>query len=242
MKDKTILLIEDETDVLLSNEEYLKGKGMHVLTAESLAEADNILAEEQPDIVLLDVMLPDGNGFAYIRQIRQSLDIPVIFLTCLSGTSDEIKGLRSGGCDYITKPYHFEVLYARIEANLRQCETPVIMKENIIVGNIELDAESNRAYVNGTDAMLKPMEYQLLLYLVRNKDCIISGEELYQAVWRRETFGDTRTVRVHIHELRKKLGMPKDNWSETLPNLETVLGKGYCLRTKPSAEDQWVFP
>lgn len=243
MKEKTILLIEDETDVMLANQEYLGGKGMRVLTAESLAEATGVLRKEKPDIILLDVMLTDGNGFDYIQEIHKNSDVPVIFLTCLSDAHHEIKGLQSGGCDYITKPYQLEVLYARIEANLRQYEAKAGLMESCIqLGNIELNLETSRAIVGGVDAMLKPMEFHLLLYLIRNKDKIVSGEELYQAVWKRAANGDTRTIRVHIHELRKKLSMPKDNWSETVPNLETVLGKGYCLRTKPALEDQWPFP
>lgn len=243
MKEKTILLIEDETDVMLANQEYLGGKGMRVLTAESLAEATAVLRQNKPDIILLDVMLTDGNGFDYIQEIHRSFDVPVIFLTCLSDAHHEIKGLQSGGCDYITKPYQLDVLFARIEANLRQHEVKAgLIQGSIQLGNIELNLVNNRASVDGADAMLKPMEFQLLLYLVRNKDKIISGETLYQAVWKRTANGDTRTIRVHIHELRKKLAMPKDNWSETVPNLETVLGKGYCLRTKPALEDQWPFP
>lgn len=242
MKGKTVLLIEDETDVLLANREFLTGKGMRVLSAESLAEANSILLYEKPDIILLDVMLTDGNGFEYIKEIRHALDVPVIFLTCLSDAQDEIRGLQSGGCDYITKPYQLEVLYARMEVNLRQHESlSGLMQSSIRLGSIELNLDTSRAYVAGEDAMLKPMEFHLLLYLVRNKDKIVSGEELYQAVWKRSANGDTRTIRVHVHEIRKKLSMPKDNWSDTVPNLETVLGKGYCLRTRLTLDSRWRF-
>lgn len=231
MKDKTILLIEDETDVLLANQEYLTAKGMRVLAAESLGEAEAILARTVPDIILLDVLLPDGSGFDYIQEIRKKVLVPVIFLTCLCETDDVVKGLLGGGCDYMTKPYSLEELYARVLVHLRVTREIADQNQKLVLDNITLNLETNRAYLEGVDVVLKPMEFYLLAYLVRNRDRIITGEELYLAVWGRGTNGDTRTVRVHIHELRKKLKMPKDDSTGQFPYLETVFGKGYCLRT-----------
>ena len=228
---KLILLIEDETDVMLSNQEYLTLKGFEVICAESLAEANEILGREKPDLILLDVLLPDGNGFEYIQKIRERDIVPVIFLTCLSETDDIVRGLLCGGCDYMTKPYNLEELYARIVAHLRGKEELAGQKGAVEIGNITLQTETNRVYVDGEDAALKPMEFYLLAYLMKNRDRIITGEELYKAVWGRTANGDTRTVRVHVHELRKKLKMPKDESPDVLPYLETIFGKGYRFRT-----------
>ncbi|MCP1103525.1 response regulator transcription factor [Aequitasia blattaphilus] len=233
MEKKLALLIEDETDVMLSNQEYLILKGMEVEVAENLQDAEVILKEKQPDVIILDVMLPDGNGFEFIQEIRKTTGAPVLFLSCLSETKDIVNGLELGGSDYITKPYKLEELYARIVANICRREEVIRSEKEVTIGNIRMNQETNRAYVDGNDAGLKPMEFFLLLYMAKHKDCIISGKDLYQAVWGRSDNDDTRTVRVHIHEIRKKLNMVKENYPEQYPYLETVFGKGYRLLTGP---------
>lgn len=234
MKNKKILLVEDETDVMLSNHEYLSMKKMEVLIADSLREAAEILEHEDVDIILLDVVLPDGNGISFMNHIREHTQVPVLFLTCMGETSDVVRGLSAGGVDYITKPYKLEELYARICTHLRQSEAFNQLPNKMMVGNIRLDLELNRAYVDDEDAMLKPLEFLVLLYLARHRDHLVTGKELYQAVWGCSDNDDTRTVRVHIHEIRKKLGMPKENIPEHYPYLETVFGKGYVLCMKAS--------
>lgn len=224
MVDKTILMIEDETDVMLSNQEYLEGKGMRVLTAESLAEADRVLEAERPDIILLDVKLPDGSGLDYVRRLRERCDTPVVFLTCYNEKEEIIRGLQGGGCDYIAKPHDLDVLYARLTAQLRRQGPAAPLPERLTAGALTLNLDTHRALVAGRDAMLKPMEYSLLLYLVKNRGRAHSGETLYNAVWGRSTNSDVRTVRVHIHEIRRKL---REAGGEAAGAIETLPGEGY---------------
>lgn len=222
----TILLVEDETDVMLANQEYLEDRGMQVLTADTLAEAERVLAENPLDIILLDVNLPDGSGLEFVREIRQKHHVPVVFLTCRTEKDDIIAGLREGGNDYVTKPYDLDVLYARLTAQLRN--RPAELPSRLTVCDITLDIPAQCAFVGGRDAQLKPKEFALLLCLVQNRDTMLSGEKLYGMVWGRDALNDTRTLRVHIHELRKKLGIDP----ESLPRIETVRGEGYCFATR----------
>lgn len=226
MTQPSILLVEDETDVMLANQEYLEGKGLRVLVADTLAEAAAILQGETPDLILLDVNLPDGSGLDFFKHSPAARDIPVVFLTCRTAKQDVILGLERGGSDYITKPYDLDVMYARLMAQLRRPERRI--PQRLSVGSIDLDIPAQCAYVEGEDALLKPKEFALLLYLVQNQNTVLSGDKLYGAVWGRQTNGDTRTVRVHISELRKKLRMPR----EGTPRIETLPQEGYRFVTQ----------
>lgn len=230
MEQTTILLVEDETDVMLANQEYLEDRGMRVVTADTLAEDARTLEQDLPDIILLDINLPDGSGLEFIRDIRRQYSIPVVFLTCRTEKDDVITGLREGGSDYVTKPYDLDVLYARLTAQLRDRGTE--LPARLSVGDITLDIPAQCAFVAGEDVRLKPKEFALLLCLVQNHDTLLSGERLYNMVWGRQALSDTRTLRVHIHELRKKLGMNQEN----RPRIETVPGEGYCFVTRRMAD------
>lgn len=220
-----ILLVEDETDVMLANQEYLENCAMGVLVADSIAEARLHLAKSRVDLVVLDVNLPDGSGLDFVKEIGENGDIPVIFLTCRTDKDDIIKGLKSGGCDYITKPYHLDVLYARINAQLRN--SGIVFRSRIMMGSLELDITQSRVFIEGKDALLKPKEFSLLLFLIKNAGAVLSDEQIYSGVWGQDTAGDTRTVRVHIHSLRKKLMLSEGQ----PPYIETIPQKGYRIIT-----------
>ena len=226
MNRPSILLVEDETDVMLANQEYLEGRGMRVMVADTLAEAAASLRAETPDLILLDINLPDGSGLEFLHHNSHLRDIPVVFLTCRTAKQDVIAGLDRGGCDYVTKPYDLDVLYARLMAQLRKKQHHI--PSRLSVGSIVLDISAQCAYRKGEDALLKPKEFALLLYLLQNQNVVLSGEKLYSAVWGRQTNGDTRTVRVHISELRKKLQMVP----ESLPRIETLPQEGYRFVTQ----------
>ena len=225
----TICVIENGPNVMLSNQECLEGKGSRVLAAKSLAEADKLLAENTPDIILLDVKLPDGNGLDYVMKIKERHPVPVVFLTCYNEKDEIIKGLRNGGCDYVAKPHDLDVLYARLQAHLRDNGTADTLPSSVTAANLTLNLDTHRVLIDGRDALMKPMEYSLLLYFVKNKNKVLSGETLYNAVWGRTTNSDLRTVRVHIHEIRRKLLEAQADQPGPC-SIETIPGQGYCFR------------
>ncbi len=220
-----LLLVEDETDVLLSNQEYLQKCGFGVWTAETLAEAWELLQREHIDLIVLDINLPDGSGLDFISKIRESTAVPVIFLTCHTDKTDMLEGFLRGGDDYVTKPYDLEVLLARITALLRR-NRPA-QDDILSLGGIVIDPVRRSAFLDGKDALLKPREFALLLFLAQNSNRVFSGEQLYKAVWGRDANSDTRTVRVHIHAIRKKLNMTAHGY----PRIDTAPGGGYAIIT-----------
>ena len=220
-----ILLIEDETDVMLSNQEFLEQKGFDILCADTLQDAKFLLQKTPVDLILLDINLPDGSGLEFVKTTRKNSSIPVIFLTCRTDKDDIVEGLLNGGNDYLTKPYDLEILHAHIMANLQKRNE--LNSRYVTVENIEIDIVSQKVYLDKKDAFLKPKEFSLFLYLVQYKNTILSASHLYQTIWNVPANGDTRTIRVHISSLRKKLNLKEENnniYIETLPS------EGYCLR------------
>ncbi len=201
MKQARILLIEDETDILSLNTRHLRAQGFEVLTAETLAAARAIVYEQPPDLFILDVQLPDGSGFDFCAEMRGITTAPIIYLTCLDAESDEIKGLTSGGDDYITKPYSLDVLCARVMTMLRRSDS---------FGRIELpplyiDLQLGRATLSGAELPLSPKELHLLAFLAGNAGRAFAPEELYQIVWGNTAGTPVNTVKMHISNIRQKL-------------------------------------
>lgn len=205
MMPAKILLVEDNTEISDYNAKCLKEEGYLVSTATSLAEARRKLESFQADLLVLDIMLPDGSGIDFCREIRAVTACPILFLTNLTEVSQVVKGLRAGGDDYMGKPYRIEELIARIEANLRRVAMYSSMK--MTVGNdvLTLDARSQRACLNGRDLLLKPKEYQILDFLMQNRNRYVSASELYAEIWGMSSNEDVRTIFVHISNIRAKL-------------------------------------
>ena len=199
--NRTVLLVEDDTDLLYNNMEFLQKHGFRVLAAETLADAAMVLGQEPIDLILLDVNMPDGSGFDFITEIRKTFDIPVVFLTVRTEKADVIKGLDRGGCDYVTKPYDFDVLLARIEAQLRKTR----LGSQIIRGALTLDIVALQAFLNGNDLLLKPKEFSLLHALIQNDGKTMSADDLYRKVWGRPMAGDRNAIKNIASQLRKKL-------------------------------------
>lgn len=204
----TILIIEDNARILDTNKEYLETEGYTVHTAATLAEGMAVLQKEAVDMIVLDIMLPDGSGIDFCAEIRKQYDIPVLYLTCLEEDTTLVNALKAGGDEYMTKPYKLEALSARVMALLRRVRLERSAPKFLTVGPLTVDCGKRVMFLNGKDMMLKPKEFDLLLALVRSMDRRYTAVELYNLVWpgkANDTGTDVRTVAVHISSLRKKL-------------------------------------
>jgi DNA-binding response OmpR family regulator len=223
----TILVIEDDPVIMKTNCKALKLLGYSVLHADTIAKGRRITSQKKLDLILLDILLPDGNGVEFCREIRGGSNIPILFLSALGSNDNILAGLRAGGDDYISKPYDLDILMVKVEAllrrsrNIRQYE-----KDFLRMGNLKLDMRSRRAYLGDQDLVLKPREFSVLEVLIRQKGEPLNAVELYGKVWALETAGDVRTVWVHISTLRRKLGDPEKTGS---PYLLFNRNSGYYL-------------
>ncbi|MCL2109267.1 MAG: response regulator transcription factor [Oscillospiraceae bacterium] len=200
----TILLIEDNAKILESNKEYLEAEGYTVYAAATLKHGAEILRNRDIDLIILDIMLPDGSGIDFCAEIRKSHEIPVLFLTCLEEDTSLVEALKAGGDEYMTKPYRLDALSARVMALLRRVRIERSAPEIFKVGPLTVDCGKRMMFLNGMDMLLKPKEFDLMLTLLRSMERLFSAEELYTLVWSGKAV-DTRTVTVHISSLRKKL-------------------------------------
>ncbi len=224
MKHYHILLVEDDQEVLAGNARRLEAEGYRVSAAATIAQARKIVRAEAPDLVVLDIMLPDGSGLELCGELRAAAPVPVLFLTSLDDRKQVVEGLRAGGDDYLTKPYHLEELVARVEALLRRVELLRGATEFQEWGGLRLDLIRQRAYWQEKDLLLRPKEFQVLALLMRNRNRCTSSEELYAGVWG-QTAIDTRPVMTHVSTLRLKLikaGCAVD--------VEHLRGRGYRLK------------
>ena len=231
MSDRpTILIVEDEKAVLMVNARMFARRGYDVRTAQSCAAAYAELNTLTPDLLILDIMLPDGSGYDICAAFRAGCDHPVIFLTGKGEVSDKVRGLGQGGDYYLTKPYNPDELLAVTDRLLKR-HLQTVQKHGqlarIVRGSLTLDPANGRALVGGEDAGLTAKEFALLLLLVRNEDRAVSPHELYETVWGMSAADDTRTVRFHIANLRKKLNAEHSHDYDIV----SVYGKGYMFTT-----------
>lgn len=226
MKRYHVLLAEDEKDILEYNKNQLEKRGYRVTAVESAGQAEKVLGEDEPDIIVLDIMLPDGSGIDLCQRIRDYFKGPLIFLTSLGESSQIVRGLKAGGDDYLTKPCGIEELAARIEAHLRRMERFQSDVLTVDGQHLSLNLKAQRAYADGKDMLLKPKEYQILQTLVRNRGNYLTAEELYAQIWDMNSNYDVRTIWVHICNLRKKL---KNAEGVRIADIECEKLKGYRL-------------
>jgi two-component system KDP operon response regulator KdpE len=205
-----ILLVEDAPDVVESVRlgMLLQWREVEVLDAGTGAAALDLLEQETPDLVLLDIGLPGMDGYAVLREIRAFSDVPVIMLTAQGATMDKVKGLELGADDYVTKPFDHLELLARIHAVLRRLDmsAPKSKTPSFRSGELEVDFAAQEAHLNGVRLELTPTEYKLLYHLVRNAGHILSHGTLLAKVWGREYVDEVDYIRVYIRRLRAKLG------------------------------------
>ena len=200
-----ILLVEDNADLNESNSRVLTRRGYEVQSALTLAEARLKLAEVEPDIILLDVELPDGNGMDFCEEIRDKTAAHILFLTSKIEHENMVLGLKFGGDDYITKPFHLDELLARIDAAMRRRMIDKKPVQTITKGTLTLDIATNHAFLNGENLSLTPTEFSLLVLFVQNKGKTLDTAYLYEEVRKQPMNGDSNAIRQHISRLKKKL-------------------------------------
>ncbi len=224
-----ILIVEDDRNLLESLAYNLRNDGYAVVTAADGAEALDVTRREKPNLVILDLMLPKMSGFEVCRVLRKETTVPILMLTAKVEETDKIVGLEIGADDYITKPFSLRELLARVRAILRRSRMvqarPGTKDEPLKIGNLEVDTARHRALKGPTELALTPKEFDLLVFLSRNKGFVFSRDKLLEKVWGYDFAGDTRTVDVHIRWLREKI---EDNPKEPRILL-TVRGAGYKL-------------
>ena len=219
-----MLCVEDDSQIREIIEDYFTAKKENefdITLAKDGLEAKDLLEENEFDIVLLDVMLPHLDGFSICRLIRKKSDVPVIFLTARTMEEDVLLGFETGCDDYVTKPFSLATLYAKCIALLNRAKGTVL-NETSTIGKISINYNSMVVTSDGSIIELPPKEYELLAYLFKHKDWVISRETLLNAVWGYDFEGGERVVDNHIKKLRKNLGSAGDQ-------IKTVISKGYKL-------------
>ncbi|HLN23462.1 MAG TPA: phosphate regulon transcriptional regulator PhoB [Patescibacteria group bacterium] len=221
-----VMVVEDEPALSTMLRYNLEKEGYRVCEAMDGEEALTVLAERNPDIVLLDWMLPVLSGIEVCRQIRRkprSRDLPVIMLTARGEEGDKVRGLNTGADDYLTKPFSLPELLARIKALLRRV-APAQSKGVLEYEDIAMDLTAHRVTRSGRNIHLGPTEFRLLQFLLQHPGCVFSREELLNAVWGPDIYVEPRTVDVHIRRLRKAL-----NAEDDADIIRTVRAAGYAL-------------
>ncbi|MFP3881398.1 MAG: response regulator [Actinomycetota bacterium] len=221
-----VLIIEDEPGLAESVRYALESEGFEVTVASSGFAGLDAARRSSPDLVLLDLMLPEMSGLDVCRQIRLSSDVPIIMLTAKDSEADKVTGLELGADDYMTKPFSIRELIARVRAHLRRsARSGVLAESNEVLrgGPIELDIDAHTTRVGGAEVELRPKEFELLESLMRRKNRLAARHTLIDEVWGPSYFGDTKTLDVHIKRLREKLEAD----SSSPKHIVTVRGLGY---------------
>jgi DNA-binding response OmpR family regulator len=219
-----VLIIDDEPMIIETVETKLRKEGFSTFTADSAEEGMRLFRRVKPDLVILDIMLPQRSGFDFCRAVRKESQAPIIFVSARADESDRVKGLELGADDYVVKPFNLGELAARVKAILRRA-TGEPVKEVIERGNLKIDPRSHEAWIDGKPLALSPKEYALLYFLARNVGQVFSRETLLDRVWGRDAFVSARTVDVHIRWLRTRIEIDPNN----PVRIATVRGVGYKL-------------
>ena len=216
----TILLVEDEEDIAAIVRAYLEREGFRVVWASRGTEGLQALEQHDVRLAILDVQLPDTDGFDLCQAIRAVSPLPVVMLTARDEEIDRVTGLELGADDYVTKPFSPRELAARIRAVLRRVE-PEVDADRLAAGDVVLDRRSRTAIVDGVDIELTAREFDLVWHLAERPGVVVSRERILDRVWGLAFPGGTRTVDVHVGQVRRKLGRPE--------LIRTVRGAGYKL-------------
>lgn len=219
--DKTILLVEDEIKIRNIVKSYLNEDGFNVYEAEDGEIGLELFYENKIDLIVLDVMMPNLDGYSMCKKIREISDVPIIFLTARSEEYDKLYGFEIRGDDYITKPFSPKVLVAKIKMLISRYDGTVIGDQNIIsIGDIRVNMLTRLVDIDDRSVDLSPKEFELLLYFIRNRGIVLEREKILNNVWGYDYDGNERVVDTHVKKLRKQLG-------ELSFYIKTVFGVGY---------------
>lgn len=233
MNNKTILVVDDEPAIRDMISTALDVAGYDCLQAENAQQAHGMIIDEQPDLVLLDWMMPETSGIELIRRLQRddlTKKVPVIMLTAKAAEDNMVQGLESGADDYITKPFSPRALVARISAVLRRSE-PDLPQEPIQIENLLFDPISHRVTISGQAITMGPTEFRLLSFFLTHQERVYSRDQILNHVWGGNVYMDERTVDVHIRRLRKAISLEGHDRF-----IQTVRGAGYRFSTKISEE------
>ena len=223
-----VLVVEDEESLLFTRAHNLKREGYQVLTAARGDDGLRLAREKQPDLIVLDVMLPGIDGIQVCRMLRRDSDVPIIMLTALGGEGDRVAGLDTGADDYMAKPFGMRELMARVRALLRRSgprAQPDLGPSVIVSGDLALDRERREVTRNGRVLRMKPKEFELLLFFAQHPGKVFTREQILDEVWGYDFYGGPRTVDVHVRWLRQKIEDDPANPAR----LRTIRGSGYLF-------------
>ena len=220
--NKTVLLVEDERRLREIVSDYFRNEGFEVIEAEDGKKALELFAEHEIDLIMLDIMLPEIDGWSVCRRIRKESAVPIIMLTARSDEDDTLLGFELGADEYVTKPFSPKVLVARAKTLLKRADGAVgVAEENAMsLAGIEVNRLSRTVLVDGEEIILTHKEFELLVYLMENKGTVLSRQHLLDQLWGYDYYGDDRTVDTHIKKLRNKLG-------DKAKHIGTVIRVGY---------------
>ncbi len=229
MPNTKVLVVDDDSHIVELIKLYLEKEGFTVITANNGKAAIDKFKSESPDIMILDVMMPEMDGWDVCREIRKSSNTPIIMLTAKGETFDKVLGLELGADDYMVKPFETKELIARVKAVLRRSESNDPAKQDELnFTNLSINISNYELKINGKIMEIPPKELELLHFLASHPNRVFTREQLLEEVWGFDYFGDSRTVDVHIKRLREKLELVKDaDWQ-----LKTVWGVGYKFEAR----------
>ncbi|MCG8485436.1 MAG: response regulator transcription factor [Clostridia bacterium] len=229
MAGENILIIDDDEDIITFLKIYLENEQFNIFTASNYQDALSIVKKHHIDLILLDVLLPNIDGFEICLNLRKITTSPIIFLSCKNEELDKVVGLSVGGDDYITKPFLPGELMARIKSNIRRSRDYSIKNEArymISLQNITINLLTKKVFINGQLVNLLPKEFSILILFVKNPERIFSKEEIFELIWKDQILEtDINTIMVHISNLRKKIKTPNHDF----PQIITIKGMGYKL-------------
>lgn len=234
MTREKILIVDDDKDIRNLIQTYLVREGYQTSSTGSGHEALALARSESPDLIILDVMLPDLDGLEVCRLLRRESTVPILFLSVKNEEFDKILGLSLGGDDYLTKPFSPRELVARVKAILRRSKivaSPTLPQTSHILRfkNLSIDVRGYQLIINNERMVLPGKEFELLCFLARHANQVFSKEQLYQQVWGDDAAGDSRTVMVHIRRLRERFAP----YPELAGCIKTVWGVGYKFQPEP---------
>lgn len=232
MDNKKILIIEDDADIALIEETYLKASGFDPFVLNDGLEIKQYLSQHHVDLIILDLMLPGKSGYQICNEIRQEVEVPIIMVTARNEIPDKIKGFGLGADDYISKPFDPSELVARVNAHIRQYQRIKRSHQDenqshgiIKVKDITIRQDSWRVFKENNEIKLPPKEFELLEFLAMHPNIVFAKEDLFEKIWGYDYIGDSATVMVHINRIREKI---EDDYKNP-QIIETIWGVGYRL-------------